>query len=492
MTTQSKQMIDWSDMKSIQREFTRRKANTDSPICSQEELEVFLKGWMVKNWKGELGDVQPLWQLISTQNLLRPRCLLLKLAQIRYHQGHGAELQLHNNVNLQRLPPLATSIEKLLEEGETAALKWKVEVIFHAFLLMREIDGIGIECELPLFENAEKPSPRALLTDATFAGYLLHLASPETKRLCLHGTPMHEETASDLNNLWDILRDSPYIAVRHSFRRAVQGEKRNWWYEGGPWHEFGRIFESVLENAEPLICEARGYVARIFEEFYAQFTEKPDALGITWTKGELNELGKVYYGRVCRTAGDIEGHLSGYRDNPASAVASVLPIISPEDIVHHHKPPPTVSQSKNIHAINGKACWISVCVVAISSLGILVLQRAVKDGSGGEWEPPSGEVEAGYQVCQGGQRVLFAQTSIESQVRIVSSRERANSHQLWYDFKGFANVPRSLGSGPLIRLTGEHQDFAWSNGEPDLARDKHIGELLAECDCIKIASCSEI
>ncbi|KAL3470244.1 hypothetical protein BJX99DRAFT_239865 [Aspergillus californicus] len=225
-------------------------------------------------------------------------------------------------------------------------------------------------------------------------------------------------------------------------------------------------------------------MADIFIQFYTPLVNEPDALCITWTGKELEELGQVY-ARVA-PGSDIMGHLSRYSKDPAGAVASVLPSVSAEDIICHDKLPPIVSRSKNLLAIDGRPCSIRASMIVISTLGVLILQRAQEDSFGGMWDGPGGQVNAGERVSQGGLRELLEETGLTGSARLTSfNRFKAKKdHRLWYDFSGFAEIDMKPGWERHIRLSKEHQGFSWTKkmkrDEYAPGWDEHIQRGLNE------------
>ncbi|KAL4811676.1 hypothetical protein BDW67DRAFT_189450 [Aspergillus spinulosporus] len=225
---------------------------------------------------------------------------------------------------------------------------------------------------------------------------------------------------------------------------------------------------------------------RIFFRIYSRYETKPDALGLTWTKEELKELGSVYAAKA--TVPDIEQHLSRYPADPANAVASVLPKVSPEDIIRGGKRPPVISQLKNLFAISNEACQIRACIQVKSDLGFLILQRSWDDTFGGQWEFPGGQINADEDVFKGSVRELEEETGLKGQVRLHSfnkSRKRRNN-LLLYQFNSSAKVEgNEPGWERRIRLSKEHQGFAWTKdmglGEYAPGTEMNIQEGLKNC-----------
>ncbi|KAL4984442.1 hypothetical protein BDW68DRAFT_166968 [Aspergillus falconensis] len=221
-----------------------------------------------------------------------------------------------------------------------------------------------------------------------------------------------------------------------------------------------------------------------FIQFYSQFATQPDTLGLTWTKEEFKELASVYI--IVATGLDIEQHLSGYPASPAGAVASLLPKVTPEDIIRHDVCPPTISQSKQLVAIHGEPCSIRASILVASERGILIMQRDEQDSYGGEWEFPGGQINAGERVSEGSARELEEETSLKRQTQSYSYDmwDGRKDSRKWYGFNSFAKFNRDEpGWEKCIQLSVEHQGFAWikqkdwSKFAP--GREKNIEEGLS-------------
>ncbi|KAL6230746.1 NUDIX hydrolase domain-like protein [Aspergillus navahoensis] len=221
-----------------------------------------------------------------------------------------------------------------------------------------------------------------------------------------------------------------------------------------------------------------------FVQFYTQLGTQPDALGLTWTQEELEELGHVY--ADVAAGSDIKQHLSGYPTDPASAVASVLPRISAKDIIRHDESPPIISRSKQLVAIDQEPCSVRVSILVVSyRRGIFIMQRDQEDSFGGEWEFPGGQVNAGERVSEGGVRELREETGLEGEMRLHSFDiwYGRKDGRRWYQFNCSAEVEgNEPGWERRIRLSEEHQGFAWMNGMEwskfALGREKNILEGL--------------
>jgi 8-oxo-dGTP diphosphatase len=494
--------VDWDDLSSVHRQFAKKKASTNSPLRSRKELEAFLEWWVAEKWgrSGALGNVQPLWELVRILELHEPKSLLQILDEIN-DSGEDEAVRSHDqNYTYSSLPTTLTTyvvekiestiqVDQLLQNRSgDDLLRYQIKVIRNTFLWLDDLLPTLSSWVGALFGNDEKsliPKEQSPCeTEETILHQITWLSLVRTRdflegRGCLDG-----EDFMQLSGLWKILHDNNQMPIKYAFRLAVVGAKGDW-QEELAWYKFNTdILQPLLDIAGSPIY---GNIADIFVHFYTRFGKQPDALGLTWTKEELQELGQVYAGVAAGS--DIEQHLFGYPANPAGAVASVLPEVLPEDMVYGNKHAPVISRSKNLFAIRNKPCRIRSSMMVASDLGVLILQRSQGDTFGGKWEFPGGQINADEDVSEGSVRELREETGLEGQIQLHSFDilEGVKYNLESYQFNSSAKVEGiEPGWERRIRLSEEHQGFAWIKEENwsgfAPGREKNIQEGLKMID----------
>lgn len=103
---------------------------------------------------------------------------------------------------------------------------------------------------------------------------------------------------------------------------------------------------------------------------------------------------------------------------------------------------------------------VVAAVVARSNGEILLLRRAAGDSFGGQWELPSGRVEAGEHLLEALRRELLEETGLEMSV--------IGPWLGWFDYAAAAGVPTrqhsfaaTVPDGQPVKWSGEHDAAAW-------------------------------
>lgn len=218
----------------------------------------------------------------------------------------------------------------------------------------------------------------------------------------------------------------------------------------------------------------------IFTQFYTRLIRQSDTLRITWEEYELRELGQNYASAIFGAPYpapyfDIKAHLSGYSANPAGAVASMLQSITPDEVFKYDVPAPSISQSKDIVAINREPSSIRASLLVVSYLGLLLVRR-----SWGETQEelviPSGEVFAGEKPSDGGKRVLEKKTGLRGGLSLIDFNKYKGTEddRSWYQPN--YRVEPNLGWSE-IPLSDKHQNFEWIRDEKELEGFPGQGKL---------------
>lgn len=492
--------VDWNDLRSVHSQFAITKAGTNSPLRSLKELEAFMEWWLDERLRRQraLGNVQPLWELVRILKLHEPTRLLQILDEI-YRSWEDETSQYHyHELTYSSLPPTLTTyvveliesssewtiqVDQLQNRSGPELLKYKIEVMRDTFLWLNDLlpnlsswaGALFPDMKRSLIPEGQPPCK----TENTILRQIAWISSVRGTIFWEGRTSLDDEDSMQLSDLWKILHDSDQKPIKYAFRLAAVGAKGNW--QDGAWYKFNTSIR------RPLLIAVGGQIFEdtldIFVRNYSLLGNQPDALGLTWTKEELEELGQVYAGVAAGS--DIVECLSTYHNNPAGAVASVLPKVLPEDIICGEKRAPVISRSKNLFAFGGEVCRIRSSVTVVSRLGLLILQRAQGDTFGGKWEFPGGQINADEDISEGSLRELGEETGLDGQIRLDSFdklKERKYNLGL-YQFNCSVNVEGiEPGWERRIQLSEEHQGFAWikEGNWSDFApgREKNIQEGL--------------
>ncbi|KAL4920385.1 hypothetical protein BDW62DRAFT_199100 [Aspergillus aurantiobrunneus] len=319
--------VDWNDLRSVHCQFAITKAGTNSSLCSLKELETFLEWWVDKRWRrqGALGNVQPLWELVRILKLHEPKRLLQILDEINDSWEDKAAQSHDHSHTYSSLPPTLTTyvVEKIESSGEWTIqvdqlqhrsghelLRYQIEVMRNTFLWLDDLlpnlsCWVGVlfgDDERSLIPKKQPPceTEEAILRQITW------LSSARRANFWKDRTSLDDEDSMQLSGLSKILHNRDQMPIKYAFRLAAVGSKGNWQDESA-WYKFNTdILRPLLDAAGSLIYED---IADIFVPTYTPLGKQLDALGLTWTKEELEELGQVYTGVAVGL--DIKQHLSG-------------------------------------------------------------------------------------------------------------------------------------------------------------------------------------
>ncbi|KAL4935396.1 hypothetical protein BDV06DRAFT_228867 [Aspergillus oleicola] len=340
--------LDCNNLTNLHNYFVITRASTNSPLNSQLELEVFLEWWAGENWKGELGSIQPLWELLRILKLVKPKDLVDRLCKINNCLKDTTEQHLLTTYlveDIESLSEWTTEVDQLLQgkRGDDL-LRYKIKVIRNTFLWANCSQDRHLNWAEILFGDYNtslvptNPPLEEVLRQMALLRHIDWLAKAHARIFWEGNGRLDDKDLSNLNGLWEFLRNNSEIRVKYAFRLAIVGAKANWG-NVSPWFHFNTLvkplvmtFATMNTPQERLNCFLRSYL---------RYMNEPDDLGITWTQQELGELANVCEAAFCK--GGIKEHLLYFPTNPARAVTSVLPRVLPEDIIYHNKIPPTVS-----------------------------------------------------------------------------------------------------------------------------------------------------
>lgn len=218
----------------------------------------------------------------------------------------------------------------------------------------------------------------------------------------------------------------------------------------------------------------------IFTQFYTPLISRPDTLRITWEEYRLGELGQNYASAVFQAPYptpyfNIKGHLSEYSSNPAGAVASMLQSIPPDEVFKYDVPAPSISQSKDIVAINREPSSIRASLLVVSYLGLLLVRRSWRENQE-ELVIPSGEVFAGEKPSDSGKRVLEEKIGLKGKLSLIDFDKHTGTMdgRSWYQPNYRVELNHRWSEIPL---SDKDQNFEWVQDEKDLESFPGQGKL---------------
>ena len=121
------------------------------------------------------------------------------------------------------------------------------------------------------------------------------------------------------------------------------------------------------------------------------------------------------------------------------------------------------------------AIQVSACCVEAEGK-ILFVQRAKSKTEPGSWEVPGGKFETGESAEQCAKRELFEETGLKVEDVSLMSVSFARTHGTEYVFHVFKTTFDKI---PQIRLSEEHQNYAWCAPHETKTMKLVIGEQMA-------------